>query len=323
MWRPIMSIPVRSENTIARSSSRCAAAFCVTILICSLVSAQDSQSKPAVQVAFHIVAQHYRDHFSPDDLRGIEQAVQQELIDALNRQVAFLTFTRDDQPNHLTVVLKYSDFAGPNAGPRRDTIFRVEVAAPGQAMVSNEDWLYRAWTQYYDVLSTPDIASTEIGLSFAKLPLDHLVEKGISHIPLSPTAHLVWKKASPGIVGQGRVAAVVIPIPASQLCMDDGSRLALNSQFSGDFGQQPVETVVVPQGEFHPADPALLPQDVGHLFGIPSRASPDDQQWAVLDSAAEDKVSVKAIFVREYKPLDTGCTPVIQPSNSGLAGGGP
>jgi hypothetical protein len=83
-----------------------------------------------------------------------------------------------------------------------------------------------------------------------------------------------------------------------------------------------VEAVVVPQGEFHPTDPSLLPQDVGHLFGIPSRVSPDDRQWTLLDSAAEDKVSVTAIFVREYRPLDTGCTPVIEPSNSGLAGGG-
>jgi hypothetical protein len=77
----------------------------------------------------------------------------------------------------------------------------------------------------------------------------------------------------------------------------------------------------VPQGEFHPTDISLLPQDVGHLFGIPSRASPDDKPWAVLDSAPEDKVSVKGIFVREYRPIDTGCSPVVQPSNSGLAGG--
>ncbi|HXO36524.1 MAG TPA: hypothetical protein VN901_29635 [Candidatus Acidoferrales bacterium] len=320
MWSPVRGISVRASRSAAGRCLLRAAFVCLPILIGSLAVAQGLQSKTDVQVTFRVATQRYTDHFSADEVRRIEQAVQQALVDALNRQVTFLSFTRDDQPSRLAVVLKYSDFAGTGAGARRDTIFRIEVSILGQVVTSNEDWLYKGWTQFYDVLSTPEIAATEIGLAFAKLPIDHLVGKGLSHIPLSPTAHLVWRKATQDNVG--RVAAVVIPIPASQLCMDDGSRLALSSQFSGDFGQQPVETVVVPQGEFRPADPSLLPQDVGHLFGIPSRASPDDQPWAVLDSAAEDKVSVKGIFVREYKPIDTGCSPVIQPSNSGLTGGG-
>ena len=312
MWSPMRGITVCS-----RGAACCllqVTAVCLSVLMGSLADAQDSQSKPAVQVTFRVAAQHYTEHFSADELRRIEQGVQQALVDALNRQVTFLTFTGNDQPSRLAVVLKYSDFAGADAGPRRDTLFRIEVSVLGKVVASDEDWLFKRWTQFYDVLSTPEIAAAEIGLAFGKLPIDHLVDKGLSHISLSPTAHLVWKKAT--------VAAVVIPIPASQLCMDDGSRLALSSQYSGDFGQQPVETVVVPQGEFRPADPSLLPQDVGHLFGVPSRASPDDQPWAVLDAAPEDRVSVKGIFVREYKPIDTGCSPVVQPSNSGLAGGG-
>jgi len=290
------------------------------VLVHLRAGAQDSQGKSVVQVTFRVAAQQYTNHFTTEEIRRIEQSVQQSLLDALNRQVAFLTFTRDEQPSCLAVVLKYSDFAGTGAGERRDTVFRIEVSVLGQVVASDEEWLYKGWTQFYDVLSTPEIASAEIGLAFSKLPVDHLVDKGLSHIPLSATAHLVWKKATQG--NAERVAAVVIPIPASQVCMDDGSRLALSSQYNGDFGQQPVETVVVPQGEFRPTDPSLLPQEVGHLFGIPSRASPDDQPWGVLDTATENQVSVKGIYVREYKPIDTGCNPVVQPSNSGLAGGG-
>lgn len=320
-----MSCSVGWSSTLtarfAGSLPRRAAVFCMVALFCSYGFGQVAQVKPAVQVTFQVMAQRYTDHFSQSDIQKIEMAAQQTLIAALNAQIPFLAFTADNQPCHLIVTLKYSDLAAPDAGPRRDTIFGVQMTMPGQNTVSDDNWPYLGWIHYYDAFSTADATSAVIALPFAKLPVDHLVERILSHIPLSATAHLVWKPPS-GAMATGQVAAVVIPIPASQLCMDDDSRLALDSQFAGDFGGQPVEAVIVPQGEFHPVDPNLLPDDVGHLFGIPFRVSPADQPWSVLDSATEDKVSVKGIFVREYRPLDTGCNSVVQPSNSGLAGGG-
>jgi len=272
-----------------------------------------------VQVTFHVTADRYTAHFAMNEIKQIEQDVQQDLIKALNTQIPFLAFTADKQTCHLTVTLKYSELAAPDAGPRRDTILSVQMSMPEQKPVSTDDWLYLGWIHYYDAFSTRDATSAALSLFFTKLPVDSLVEKVLSHVPLSPTAHLVWDRANSA---SGRVAAVVIPIPANQLCMDDDSRLALNGQYVGDFGTQPVEAVVVPQGEFHPVDPNLLPGDVGHLFGIPFRVSPADQSWLVLDSVPEDKVSVKGVFVREYRTLDTGCSAAVQPSSSGLAGGG-
>src|ERR1051326_3027818 len=104
---------------VARAAAtRCllrAANIGLLVLIGSLAGAQDPQSKPAVQVTFRVAAQRYTDHFTAGEVRRIEQAVQQALVTALNRQVAFLSFTIDDQPSRLAVVLKHSDFAGTGA----------------------------------------------------------------------------------------------------------------------------------------------------------------------------------------------------------------
>jgi hypothetical protein len=256
-------------------------------LVCTAATA-----RPVVAISFDLAVARWQGTFGASRA-ALEEKAASEIAKWLGQELGFMGYEPGKTgPHRLVVHLEVV----PDAGSRQDkeTQLRLELAGqPAPPMV----WSFRNEEGYSQPTNGVEAFALEITRRMAAIDRRALVRQILSQIPITNEAQL-WKDP----VGW------VMPYRKSELCLDFKSLFRIENMLPSGAGPVLKEFTARASGDFAPRDNApgsMLLR--GRLFTEPM---PSQDGLSDLGSAKPELVSIKAVYVVEYQPLQPCSKPV-------------
>lgn len=275
---------------------RNALAVVALVLMFNGATSSPAQAKAVVEVSFELAVTRWQGTFGPGR-DEVQKKAGEAIATWLGQQVGFVAFESGSlAPYKMLVRLELT----PDAGTRqyKETQLRLELG--GQVSSAPLVWRFRSEERYGEPTGGVDAFVREIGLRFTDMDKQGLIKQILSRIPITKEAQL-WKDP----VGW------VMPYRKSELCMDFKSMLRIESMMPSGAGPVLKEFLARASGDFSPRDtaPASLLMR-GRLFTEPM---PLQEGLLDLGNAKPELVTIRAVYVTDYQPLQP-CTKPVPPN---------
>lgn len=263
-------------------------------MILGVSAAASAADRPAVAVAFDLNVPHWQGQFSTAQRDDLQARVAKGVAAWMSQQMGFVDF--EPGPTGLQRLVLHLDVA-PDAGTRqfKETQLRLELV--GTASAPPLVWRFRDEEGYAESTKGVEAFAQEIALRLVDVDKQALVRQVLSKVSIASEAAL-WKNP----VGW------VIPFRKTDLCMDFKSMLRIENMLPSGAGPVFKEFIARASGDFAPGDAAHAPSALrGRLFTVPV---PAQDGLADLGRAKPEAVTIRAIYVTEYLPLQPCNKPV-------------
>jgi hypothetical protein len=242
--------------------------------------------RPMVAVAFDLAVPRWKQQFVSRQ-GELEQSAAKAIASWLGKEMGFVGFVAGDAgARRLIVHLEVVPDSG--VSPYKETQLRLELV--GQSPAMPIVWRFRPDVTYADPTINVESFVREIELRLKDMDKQALVRQVLSRVPIAGEARL-WKDP----VGW------VIPYRRSELCMDFRSMLRIENMLPSGAGPVLKEFMARASGDFAPQDGAAAGAELrGRLFTVPL---PAQEGLADLGSVNPAQVTVQAVYVVEYQPL--------------------
>ena len=263
-------------------------------MVLGTAAAASAADRPAVAVSFDLNVPRWQGQFSPTQRDDLQAKVAKSVATWMSQQMGFVDF--EPSLTGAQRLVLHLDLA-PDTGARqfKETQLRLELA--GTPAASPLVWRFRDEEGYADGTRGVDAFAQEIALRLVDVDKQALVRQVLSKVSIAKEAAL-WKDP----VGW------VIPFRKTDLCMDFKSMLRIENMLPSGAG--PVVKVFTARasGDFTPREAAHAPSALrGRLFTEPE---PAQDGLAELGRARAEAVTIRAIYVTEYLPLQPCNKPV-------------
>ena len=250
-------------------------------------------ARPVVAVSFDLAVPRWQGKFGTQQ-DDFQNKAAQTIANWLGQQMGFAEFKAGAAgPHRLIVHLEVA----PDAGTRQNKETQLRMELVGLAAVAPLVWRFRPDERYGEPTGGVDGFVRELELRLLDIDKQVLVRQLLSRVPIAHEAQL-WKDP----VGW------VIPYRKAELCMDFRSMLRIENMLPSGAGPVLKEFMARASGDFAPRDPASASALMrGRLFTEPV---PLQEGLADLGNAKPELVSIRAVYVVEYQPLQPCSKPV-------------
>ena len=268
--------------------------WAVAVVLASMLAAAVAEAIDRTPVAVRFVLQHpdYQAEFTTAEQAWLAREVVARLSARLRDNAGFLGYVDGTASYVLTVRLDGATPAGATTWAR-ETGFHIELTGPG-IQPGTKTYVPFRTAQASGPLRPPDRMLAEIHARLRDDDLRGPVRTLLGRVPIA-TAGYVWNvPPNPGWV---------LPHTKAELCMESDSRLVVDNEVPFSGGKRAVKLEAQARDAFEPE--TQTPDN--YRLRLFSEAT-DPARFTQELGAMADRVSVKAVYVTDYKlgPCDSG-----------------
>lgn len=255
------------------------------LLVAFLLLVAPAHAGPKTPVTVKFVLDAYHPYFLPAQRAELEGKAAARITERLQAYVPYFEFTTEARkPFELTFLLAPRVNAERRDAPREIGLY-IELRGPKVGRV-REYVVFRVPEDLRPITTVDDMVQ-EIDERLPEAEYGGRITELLVRVPIAQGGRVIYRPRS----------GWILPHRVAEICLDRGSRLAIESTVPGPVGPRltpPLEALAV--GPFNPPGPTDLPMLRGNIFSEPVDLPRFQQE---MDGADEKLVVIDSVRIRK------------------------